>query len=79
MGPEGSRALGPGQAEAFSQAAQGAIGGKPAPQAGCQDGPERLEHGAMQRLLQDMLCGREAGRVRGTRARAGARVPGTGM
>lgn len=55
MGPEGSRALGPGQAEAFSQAAQGAIGRKPVAQAGGQDGPERFEHGAVQRLLQDVL------------------------
>lgn len=48
VGPEGSGTLGPGQAEAFSQTAQGAVGGKPAPQAGHQDGPERLEYRAMQ-------------------------------
>lgn len=48
MRAEGSRALGSGQAEALSQAAKGAISRKSAPKAGCQNGPERLEYGAMQ-------------------------------
>lgn len=56
MSPEGSRALGPDQAKALSQAAKGAICGKAAAQAGGQDRPKRLEYRAMQRLLQHVFC-----------------------
>lgn len=69
MRPEGGRALSPSQAEAFNQAAQGAIAGKPAPQAGGQDGPEGLEHGAMQGFLQDVFWGAGERRKPGERAR----------
>lgn len=74
MGSEGPRTLGPGQAEAFGQASQGAVSREPAPQAGHQDGPEWLEHRVMQRLLQDAFCRAGAGRS-GRPRRAGGRVP----
>lgn len=73
MRPEGSRALDPGQAEALNQVAEGAISGKSAAKTSCQDGPKRLEHRAMQRLLQDMLCQKRGKQGQGRRGRSSSK------